>query len=117
MEALCGGFPFGDQVNEVSTVNEGAVLSEDAWGYGKAARCSAEFLTRYQKLMEVIRRYKKISGFCYTQLYDVEQETNGFYFYDRSDKLTEEEKDEIVRLNNLFYFCPKQFYFFHCFFR
>lgn len=25
-------------------------------------------------------------GFCYTQLYDVEQETNGLYDYDRNPK-------------------------------
>ena len=26
---------------------------------------------------------------CYTQLYDVEQETNGLYYYDRSPKMTD----------------------------
>ncbi|MBR0326291.1 MAG: hypothetical protein IIX09_00650 [Clostridia bacterium] len=26
-------------------------------------------------------------GFCYTQLYDVEQEQNGIYTYDRKPKL------------------------------
>ena len=25
-------------------------------------------------------------GFCYTQLYDIEQETNGLYNYDRTPK-------------------------------
>ena len=25
-------------------------------------------------------------GFCYTQLYDIEQETNGLYDYDRKPK-------------------------------
>ena len=28
----------------------------------------------------------QIFGFCYTQLYDVEQERNGLYNYDRSEK-------------------------------
>ena len=27
-----------------------------------------------------------IFGFCYTQLYDIEQEINGFYTYDRQLK-------------------------------
>lgn len=29
---------------------------------------------------------KSICGFCYTQLTDVEQEQNGVYCYDRSEK-------------------------------
>ena len=28
----------------------------------------------------------RMSGFCYTQLYDVEQEVNGLYTYDRKPK-------------------------------
>jgi len=31
-----------------------------------------------------------IAGFCYTQLYDVEQETNGLYTYDRRPKVKPE---------------------------
>ena len=34
----------------------------------------------------------KCWALCYTQLYDVEQEVNGLYFYDRTDKFTAEEK-------------------------
>ena len=29
-------------------------------------------------------------GFCYTQLYDIEQEQNGLYTYDRRPKLNPE---------------------------
>ena len=28
----------------------------------------------------------EIFGFCYTQLYDIEQEVNGLYTYDRKQK-------------------------------
>jgi len=27
-----------------------------------------------------------ISGYCYTQLTDIEQEKNGIYYYDRTEK-------------------------------
>jgi hypothetical protein len=30
----------------------------------------------------------RVSGCCYTQLYDVEQEQNGLYTYDRTSKLS-----------------------------
>ena len=38
----------------------------------------------------------EISGMCYTQLYDIEQEVNGLYYADRRPKLKEKDK-EIVR--------------------
>lgn len=34
-------------------------------------------------------------AFCYTQLYDVEQETNGLYTYDRDPKFDAERLREI----------------------
>lgn len=30
---------------------------------------------------------EKINGFCYTQLYDIEQEQNGLYTYERDPKV------------------------------
>lgn len=36
-------------------------------------------------------------GFCYTQLYDVEQEVNGLYTYDREDKF--DDCSEIIAAN------------------
>jgi hypothetical protein len=38
------------------------------------------------KLTDAILTTKYISGYCYTQLTDVEQEQNGIYNYDRSLK-------------------------------
>lgn len=59
------------------------------WGYGgpaKRPRTEAEFLARYRGLTEALLRHPKMFGFCYTQLYDVEQEVNGLYTYDRKAK-------------------------------
>ena len=56
------------------------------WGYGSRPRTKQEFLTRYRKLTEILLDHPKICGFCYTQLYDVEQEVNGLYTYDRKPK-------------------------------
>ena len=86
----------------MDTVQEGAVQSEENWGYGKGETDSDAFVKRYEDLIVLLARYKKLSGFCYTQLYDIEQECNGFYRYDRSDKLTEEQKQRIKKINDIF---------------
>ena len=42
----------------------------------------------------------ELSGFCYTQLYDVEQEQNGLICYDRSEKFSREGMERIRRANS-----------------
>ncbi|MCD6333746.1 MAG: beta-galactosidase [Candidatus Latescibacteria bacterium] len=66
---------------------------DSAWGYGgKEGRPKSEeeFLSRYRGLTEVLLRHPRMCGFCYTQLYDVEQEVNGLYTYDRQAKFDPE---------------------------
>lgn len=60
--------------------------SETHWGYGDAAKSFEEFYTRYKGLADALLDNPKIMGFCYTQLTDVEQELNGIYNYDRTEK-------------------------------
>lgn len=97
----CGGRYFSLKKNGglTSTVNNGPVLNEDDWGYGLNLVDGDAFVKYYSELTGIIKKCKKISGFCYTQLYDVEQEQNGFYTYDRKDKLTEEQKKTIFKIN------------------
>jgi len=45
-----------------------------------------EFYHRLEGQVETIISLDHICGYCYTQLTDVEQETNGIYFYDRTSK-------------------------------
>lgn len=59
---------------------------KDAWGYGNAPKTREEFIKRYRGLTEALLNNYKMLGFCYTQLYDVEQERNGLYTYDRKPK-------------------------------
>lgn len=62
----------------------------DGWGYGDAPKTEKEFIERYRSLTETLISNPHIAGLCYTQLYDVEQEQNGLYNYDRSAKFNEE---------------------------
>ena len=64
----------------------GLRLRKDSWSYGNAAADDTEFLARYRGLTEALLQNPEICGMCYTQLYDVEQEQNGLYTYDRKPK-------------------------------
>ncbi|MCM8802248.1 MAG: beta-galactosidase [Candidatus Omnitrophica bacterium] len=63
---------------------------ENGWGYGNRPKTEKEFIERYKGLTEVLLNHPKICGFCYTQLYDVEQEVNGLYTYSRKPKFKPE---------------------------
>ncbi len=67
-----------------------------SWGYGEAPETEEEFLERYKGLTECLLANKNICGFCYTQLYDVEQERNGLYTYGRKPKF---DMEIIKRIN------------------
>ena len=59
-----------------------------SWGHGDKVRPNSlkEVFERMEKQTEVVLKTKHIQGFCYTQLTDVEQETNGVYYYNRKNK-------------------------------
>jgi beta-galactosidase/beta-glucuronidase len=59
---------------------------DDDWGYGNRPRSQSEFMERYDGLVGALLANPKMVGFCYTQLYDIEQEVNGLYTYDREPK-------------------------------
>lgn len=59
---------------------------EKAWGYGERPKTAEEFLQRYKDLTEALLFNPKVAGFCYTQLYDIEQEVNGLYTFVRQPK-------------------------------
>ena len=65
------------------SVNEN---EQNAWGYGNAPKNKYEFIERYKGLTDALLDNDQMFGFCYTQLYDVEQEQNGLYTYSRKAK-------------------------------
>lgn len=62
----------------------------DAWGYGNAPKTEEELIERYAGLTNALLDNYRMFGFCYTQLYDIEQEQNGLYYYDRTPKFDPE---------------------------
>ena len=77
--------------------NKRAEAADNAWGYGNAPKTQEEFFARYKGLVSALLEAPNIMGFCYTQLYDVEQEVNGLYTYDREDIF--DDYSEIIAAN------------------
>jgi hypothetical protein len=71
--------------------------NEKSWGYGNAPKTKEEFLARYRGLTDSLLDNPRMCGFCYTQLYDVEQEVNGLYTYARKPKF---DMDILRRINS-----------------
>ena len=61
-------------------------VEKDGWGYGAGPATKEEFLNRYKGLTDALLDNPHMFAFCYTQLYDVEQELNGLYTYERKPK-------------------------------
>lgn len=74
--------------------------NEGGWGYGKSPESEQEVAERYAGLTRVLMSNPYICGFCYTQLYDVEQEQNGLYTYGRGPKFSEETYETIRKANS-----------------
>lgn len=67
-----------------------------SWGYGNSARSLEEFYARYEGLTSALLDNPKMLGFCYTQLTDIEQEQNGIFKFDRSEKF---DADRLYKIN------------------
>lgn len=74
--------------------------NEGGWGYGKSPESEREVAERYAGLTRVLMSNPYICGFCYTQLYDVEQEQNGLYTYSRESKFSKETYEIIRKANS-----------------
>jgi beta-galactosidase/beta-glucuronidase len=60
-------------------------VPDDAWGYSKATS-SEDFVDRLEAVVGAVAASSFVAGFCYTQLVDTLQETNGLLADDRAPK-------------------------------
>lgn len=67
---------------------------DDSWGYTSAGSVD-EFIKTYERLIDHIYESDIVCGFCYTQLTDIEQETNGILDVDHEYKVDPEKIKEI----------------------
>ncbi len=62
----------------------------EGWGYGNTPKTETEVIERIVGLTTALLECKYCCALCYTQIYDVEQEQNGLYTYDRKKKFSDE---------------------------
>ncbi len=112
-----GKYPYFNPSKEVEPSNQpffiaefggikwivGNEFAENSWGYGQGPRSLEEFYQRLEALVDVINSVPYMSGYCYTQFTDVEQEQNGIYNYDRSTKF------DMQRIKAIFSKIPESF--------
>ncbi|HEX5501736.1 MAG TPA: glycoside hydrolase family 2 TIM barrel-domain containing protein [Thermomicrobiales bacterium] len=64
-----------------------APAAGEAWYGYSTVGSAADYLAKYAELTEAVRACAPLAGYCYTQLTDTEQETNGLLTADRRPKL------------------------------
>jgi beta-galactosidase/beta-glucuronidase len=63
-----------------------ALNPEEGWGYA-VTNNESDLLTGYQAIISALTRSPVVTGWCYTQFTDVEQEQNGLLTIDRHPKV------------------------------
>lgn len=92
-------YAAGEQYNGVPVLitEMGGVklVNDDGWGYNQAMSDEDDMLQYLRSVMRAVRSHRQIRGFCYTQLTDVQQETNGLLDAARKPKVAFEELRKI----------------------
>ena len=94
---FANGYKYKGQPVIMSEYGGIAIDSEEGWGYGKQVKDEKELIERFTKLTNAIKNIPYISGYCYTQLTDVQQEINGLMDAERNYKI---ESNIIRDINN-----------------
>lgn len=85
--AFAKGYEYKGQPVIITEYGGIAFNDESGWGYGNQVESEDEFLKRYRNITDAIKSIPYISGYCYTQTTDVQQEINGLLNEDRSPKI------------------------------
>ncbi len=109
-DPLQDGKPFRNHSNDAPYRGQPFICSEyggiwwdpgqrnkEGWGYGDRPTSEAAFLERFRGLTEALLNNPAMSGLCYTQLTDVEQEVNGLYTFERRAKFSPEAIAAVLR--------------------
>lgn len=84
---FANGYKYEGQPVIMSEYGGIAINSEEGWGYGKQVKDEKELIERFTRLTNAIKNIPYISGYCYTQLADVQQEINGLMDAERNYKI------------------------------
>ncbi len=94
--AFAKGWEYKGQPVIISEYGGTAISGEgDGWGYGNKVENAEGLIKRYDELTSAIKRLPYVSGYCYTQVTDVQQETNGLMDIGRNFKCDPDKISEI----------------------
>ena len=95
--AMAEGYDYAGQPVIISEYGGIAFAGgkEGEWGYGNTVRDEKEFLERFDRITTAIKRLPYVSGYCYTQVSDVQQEINGLLDENHEFKIAPEKIREI----------------------
>ena len=98
------GFDYNNNPIIISEFG-GTALEKDLggnnWGYGEATKDNNEFYKRFKSLIDGLYSLNNVSGFCYTQFNDVQQEKNGLVDENRNLKVDKEIIRNILLQKNI----------------
>ncbi|WP_058308483.1 glycoside hydrolase family 2 protein [Gracilibacillus massiliensis] len=97
--AFAEGYEYQGQPVILTEYGGIAFKDESGWGYGNQVASEQEFLDRYKEITDAIKNIPYISGYCYTQTTDVQQEINGLLNEDRTPKIAMEKIKEVNDAN------------------
>ena len=84
---FANGYEYKGQPIIISEYGGTSIKSEKGWGYGEQAKDENDFIKKFEELTLAIQKMPMITGYCYTQLTDVQQEVNGLMDEDRKYKI------------------------------
>ena len=94
--AFAKGYVYKGQPVIISEYGGIAFQNDDSgWGYGDKVRTEEEFIERFDSITTAIKKVPYITGYCYTQVTDVQQEINGLMSSDREFKVDCQKINEI----------------------
>lgn len=93
--AFADGYKYKGQPVMLTEYGGIAFQHESGWGYGNQVGSEEAFLKRYRDITDAIKSIPYISGYCYTQTTDVQQEVNGLLYEDRTPKIAMEKIKEV----------------------
>ncbi|WP_127532817.1 glycoside hydrolase family 2 protein [Paenibacillus kobensis] len=85
--AMAQGYAYRGQPIIISEFGGIAFKDEQGWGYGNQVDSEEAFLARFKSITQAIKDTPYVSGYCYTQVSDVQQEVNGLLTEDRKPKV------------------------------
>ena len=84
--AFAKGHCYSGQPIMITEYGGISYATDGGWGYNEKVKTEEEFLNRFASLTHAIRKIPYMTGYCFTQFTDVENEQNGLVTIDREPK-------------------------------